>query len=239
MRRPVTLFVLLLTLPFLFGTAACSDDNNTSASIPTHTIEVGEMTVKLPEAKYDSHVSLEQSLVKRRSIREYTDAPLTLEDVSQLLWSAQGITSNWGGRTAPSAGALYPLELYVVVGNVHNLANGIYRYSPNTHEIVLVTEGDKRSNLANAALGQASIADGAIDLVFTAVYQRTTHKYHDRGIQYVLMEIGHAAQNVCLQATAMGLGAVTIGAFYDEQVKKVMNLQKDEEPLYIIPVGKY
>lgn len=238
MRSPVTLFVLLLTLPPLFGMVACSDDSDIPDSLPTTVLGVGEVRVKLPKAKYDSDVSLEESFVQRRSSRDYTDEPLTLEDVSQLLWAAQGITSDWGGRTAPSAGALYPLELYVVVGNVHDLDTGLYRYYPETHELGMIAGGDVRSSLASAALGQESVKDGAIDLVLTAVYQRTTGKYGDRGIQYVHMEIGHAAQNVCLQAAAMGLGVVTIGAFYDDEVRRLLNLPKDEEPLYIIPVGK-
>ena len=125
-------------------------------------------------------------------------------------------------------------------GEVHHAmpTAGVYRYDPKRHEVIKVAEGDMRFQLASAALGQNPVRDGAIDLVFTAVYRRTTQKYGDRGIQYVHMEIGHAAQNVCLQATVMGLGAVTIGAFYNEEVSKVLNLPKNEEPLYIIPVGK-
>jgi len=196
------------------------------------------MRIKLPEPKYNSDVSLEQSLVKRRSVRDYTGEVLTLEEVSQLLWAAQGTTSARGFRTAPSAGALYPLELYLIVGDVQDLATGIYLYKPKKHELVMIAGKDVRQQLAGAALGQSSVKNGAIDLVFTAVYQRITRKYGDRGIKYVHMEIGHAAQNVCLQATAMNLGVVTIGAFDDQKVSKILNLPKDEEPLYIIPVGK-
>jgi SagB-type dehydrogenase family enzyme len=197
------------------------------------------MRIKLPEPRYDCDVSLEQSLVKRRSVRNFADDPITLENVSQLLWAAQGITEGRGGRTAPSAGALYPLEVYVVVGNVRNLAEGVYRYDPKNHEVVMISKEDIRSQLAGAALGQSSVRNGAIDLVFAAVYQRTTRKYGNRGIAYVHMEVGHAAQNVCLQATVIGLGAVTIGAFHDEKVSSILNLSKDEKALYIIPVGKY
>ncbi len=196
------------------------------------------MRIKLPEPKYNSDVSLEQSLVKRRSVRDYTGEVLTLEEVSQLLWAAQGTTSARGFRTAPSAGALYPLELYLIVGDVQDLATGIYLYKPKKHELVMIAGKDVRQQLAGAALGQSSVKNGAIDLVFTAVYQRITRKYGDRGIKYVHMEIGHAAQNVCLQATAMNLGVVTIGAFDDQKVSKILNLPKDEEPLYIIPIGK-
>ena len=235
---PQSLFMLLLALFLLLGTMACSHNHDTPVSSPTFTLEAEEMRIELPEPRYDGDVSLEESLVKRRSVRDYTGESLALEEVSQLLWAAQGTTANWGGRTAPSAGALYPLEVYVIVGDVRNLAAGVYRYDPNGHELAMAAAGDIRAELASAALGQTSVKDGAIDLVFTAVYQRTTRKYGDRGVRYVHMEAGHAAQNICLQATAMGLGAVTIGAFHDERVSRLMNLPRDEEPLYVIPVGK-
>jgi len=187
---------------------------------------------------YDSDISVEEALLKRRSVRNYTDKALTLQEVSQLLWAAQGTTDPSGKRTAPSAGALYPLEVYVVVGNVKDVARGVYKYEPQQHELVRVLDGEQRKALAEAALNQQSIAQGAIDIVITAIYERTTKKYSDRGIRYVHMEAGHAAQNVYLQAVAMNLGMVVIGAFYDDQVKEVLNLPENEEPLYIMPVGR-
>ncbi|MBA7701947.1 hypothetical protein ES703_110695 [subsurface metagenome] len=194
--------------------------------------------ITLPEPRCDSDVSVEEALLKRRSVRNYTDEALTLQEVSQLLWAAQGITDPSGKRTAPSAGALYPLELYVVVGGVEDVAKGVYKYEPQQHELVRVLDGEQRKALAAAALNQQSIAQGAIDIVITAIYERTTRKYSDRGIRYVHMEAGHAAQNVYLQAVAMNLGMVVIGAFYDDQVKEVLNLPENEEPLYIMPVGR-
>ena len=194
--------------------------------------------ITLPKPQYDSEVSLEQSLLERRSIRKYTGEPVTLQELSQLLWAAQGITDPRGFRTAPSAGALYPLEVYVVAGDVENLVAGIYKYDPDEHDLVPVLDGDKRSELAYAALAQSFVKEGALALVFTAVYERTKVKYGERGIRYVHMEAGHAAQNVCLQAIALGLGAVTVGAFHDEQVAELLNLPDDEQPLYIIPVGR-
>jgi len=204
---------------------------------PTPPVENGT-TIKLPEPRYDSDVSLEQSLLQRRSIRSYTGQPLTLQEVSQLLWAAQGITDPRGFRTAPSAGALYPLEVYVLVGEVQNLPSGVYWYEPDGHQLVKTMDGDRRAELASAALGQGCVGEGAVAFVFTGVYERTTGKYGDRGIRYVHIEVGHAAQNLCLQATAMGLGAVTIGAFHDEQVTKLLDLPEKEQPLYIIPVGR-
>jgi len=194
--------------------------------------------IELPEPRLESSVSVEEALLKRRSVREYADAPLTLEEVSQLLWAAQGITAEWGGRTAPSAGALYPLEVYLVVGNVENIAPGVYKYRPSRHEIVQVRDEDIRSELAKAALGQVWIKEGAIDIVIAAVYERTTKKYGDRGVKYVHMEAGHAAQNIYLQAAVLDLGMVTVGAFYDDQVKDIIGMPEDESPLYVIPVGR-
>lgn len=197
-----------------------------------------ELEIALPTPQYDSDVSVEEALLKRRSVREYTGESLTIQEVSQLLWAAQGITDPRGFRTAPSAGALYPLEVYVVVGNVENLSEGVYKYKPYEHKLVKVIDGDKREVLAAAALGQAWVKDCAINIVIAAVYERTTAKYGDRGIRYVHMEVGHAAQNICLQATALGLGTVTVGAFYDDQVKSVLDLPENEQPLYILPVGR-
>lgn len=207
------------------------------ATVPTPSLEQ-ETVIKLPEPRYDSDVSVEQSLLQRRSIRSYTGEPLTLQDVSQLLWAAQGITDPRGFRTAPSAGALYPLEVYLVAGDVPDLTSGVYRYEPDQHQLVRVIEGDKRTELGDATLMQSCVKEGAVVFVFTAVYERTTGKYGDRGIRYVHIEAGHAAQNLCLQATAMGLGIVTVGAFHDEEVAKLLNLPQDEHPLYIIPVGR-
>ncbi len=194
--------------------------------------------IGLPEPRYESDVSIEEALLNRRSVREYTGEPLMIQEVSQLVWAAQGVTDPRGLRTAPSAGALYPLELYVVVGNVEDLAEGVYRYSPLEHELEKVLDGDMRADLSEAALGQASVREAAIDIVITAVYERTTVKYGDRGIRYVHLEAGHAAQNLCLQATAMDLGIVTVGAFSDDQVKAVLDLPENEQPLYIIPIGR-
>jgi len=197
-----------------------------------------EVIIELPEPRHFSGVSIEEALLKRRSTRDYTHDPLTLQEVSQLIWATQGITDPRGFRTAPSAGALYPLEIYVVVGDVENLAEGVYKYNPHKHELLKVLDGNKRSELAKAALDQAWVKEAAIDIVIAAVYERTTVKYGDRGIRYVHMEAGHAAQNLCLQATALDLGIVTVGAFYDEQVKEVLSLPGKEKPLYVIPIGR-
>jgi len=222
-----TLAILLVTL------GGCPQP----ATTPAPSQEQAEV-IKLPEPQYDSDVSIEQSLLNRRSIRSYSGQPLTLQELSQLLWAAQGLTDPGGFRAAPSAGGLYPLELYLVAGDVSDLTAGVYRYQPDGHQLVKIGDGDKRAELAEAALGQEWVKEGAVSIVFTAVYERTTVKYGDRGVRYVHMEAGHAAQNLCLQATAMGLGAVTVGAFSDDLINQLLNLPADERPLYVIPVGR-
>jgi SagB-type dehydrogenase family enzyme len=195
--------------------------------------------VKLPEPKYNSKVSIEKALLERRSVREYKDKSLALAEISQLLWASQGITDlRRGFRTAPSAGALYPLEVYVVVGNVDNLPDGIYKYKPHRHELVRVVKGDKRAELCAVALGQSCVKNNAAVIVLAAVYERTTRKYGERGIRYVHMEVGHAAQNIYLQSVSLNLGTSVVGAFDDREVKRVINMPDEEQPLCIMPVGK-
>jgi SagB-type dehydrogenase family enzyme len=231
MKWNLLLFLAVLVL------SGCT--NATPAATPTPTpVAPDYETVALPEVRLTGNVSLEETLLNRRSIRQYTGEALTLEEVSQLLWSAQGITAEWGGRTAPSAGALYPLEIYLAAGNVESLAPGVYKYRPDELELVIVSDEDVREELAEAALSQAPVRDGAIDIIISAVYERTMRKYGDRGVRYVHMEAGHAAQNIYLQATALDLGTVTIGAFADELVKDVLSMPEVEAPLYIIPVGR-
>ena len=223
--------MLSLVVPFL---TACTNEQG-----PPHTpAPAPDLSLMLPEPRLRSEVSVEEALLKRRSVREYGNAPLTLEEVSQLLWAAQGITSEWGGRTAPSAGALYPLEVYIVVGNVENLSPGVYKYNPERHELIKVRDDDVREELAEAALSQVWVKEGAIDIIIAAVYGRTTKKYGDRGVRYVHMEAGHAAQNIYLQAATLDLGMVTVGAFHDDWVKEIMSMPEDEIPLYLIPVGR-
>jgi len=186
----------------------------------------------LPEPTLKGTVTVEETLAQRRSIRSFTSEPLNMREIGQLVWAAQGITRPAGGlRTAPSAGALYPIELYVVT------ADGLYHYVPAGHKLRLLNEDDLRDDLARAALGQSSVRNAAADFVVTAVYDRTTRKYSDRGHTYVHIEVGHVGQNIHLQAVALGLGSVPIGAFTAERVKSELSLPADHEPLYIIPVG--
>jgi len=195
-------------------------------------------TIRLPEPKHDGTVSVEHALQNRRSVRQYKNESLTLSEISQLLWAAQGITTPRGFRTAPSAGALFPLEIYVAAGNVSDLPAGIYKYNYRDHTLAQNVSSDKRNALSRAALNQRSIASAPAVFLICAVYERVTRTYGQRGIQYAFMEIGHAAQNVCLQAVALGMGTVVIGAFRDDEVKKIANLPEDEQATYIIAVGR-
>ena len=186
----------------------------------------------LPRPARKGAVSVEEALARRRSHRTYEDRPLDVEAIGQLLWAAQGIVTRTGFRTAPSAGALYPLEIYAV------LAEGVYRYDPRRHRLTRTIERDLRMELCRAALEQRSVADAPLVLVFAAVHSRIASEYGPtRGERYVHMEIGHAAQNVHLQAAALGLGSVPIGAFQDARVQKALGLPAEERPLYLVPVG--
>jgi SagB-type dehydrogenase family enzyme len=188
-----------------------------------------EMT--LPEPKLRGAFSLEETLAQRRSVRNFTEEELTSEEISQLLWAAQGLTAAWGGRTAPSAGALYPLEVYVAT------TNGLYHYVPQGHKVIVVSQDDLRLKLWEVALEQDAIRDAPAVFVIAAVYERTAQKYGGRAERYVKLEAGHACQNILLQAVALHLGAVPIGAFYDDQVQAALSLPPEHEPLYLIPVG--
>lgn len=196
------------------------------------------MPVRLPPPVLTGRVPLEECLAGRRSVRNFSGQPLSLAEAAQLLWAAQGTTSPEGFRTAPSAGALYPLTIHLVAGRVEDLPAGVYRYHPQSHSLTSTVHADLRAELTGAALGQQAIKSAAASLIMTAVYEKTTWKYGRRGVRYVYMDAGHAAQNICLQAHALGLGTVPIGAFDDREVGRILQLPDDEFPLYILPAGK-
>jgi SagB-type dehydrogenase family enzyme len=190
--------------------------------------------IQLPAPVKKGQMSLEEAVLKRRSQREFIQKDLSWSQIGQLLWAAQGITAKkWGYsfRAAPSAGALYPMEIYLIS------KDGVFHYLPSDHKLEVLGEVDLRASLATAALGQASVKQAPINIVICAVYRRVTAKYGQRGIKYVHIEAGHIAQNIHLQAVALGLGSVPIGAFEDEEVKDILSLPAEHEPLYIIPVG--
>jgi SagB-type dehydrogenase family enzyme len=185
-------------------------------------------------------ISVEEALARRRSIREYADEPLTIDQVMQLLWAAQGITNaEHGFRTAPSAGGTYPLEIYLVTrsSGIVGIGAGVYRYEPISHSLIEMIRGDLSQQLMAAALDQEWVGAAPVNFVITTIPERTTSKYGERGVRYVWQETGHAAQNIYLQAVALGLGNVTVGAFHDNEVQKILGLSDFEKPVYVIPVG--
>lgn len=193
--------------------------------------------IRFQQPHEDGGASLRSCLRQRRSVRSFRDRNLNADDLGRLLWAAQGITGTGGLRSVPSAGALYPLELYAVAGRVTGVAAGVYRYLAPSNEIALITPGFQREELTEAARGQDWIATAAAVMCIAAVFSRTTAKYGARGRRYVYLEAGHAAQNLMLQAVELDLGTTMVGAFDDEAVARLLHLSPEETPLGLLPVG--
>jgi len=196
--------------------------------------------IHLPPPSQEGGMALAEAISRRKSMRYFASQPISQSQLSQILWATQGTTdSPWGRRTVPSAGATYPLEVFVVCGDngVEEIPSGIYHYNIDNHSLTQHHQRDVRSELARAALDQEFIYQAPVDIVICAEYERTLRRYGARGERYVHIEVGHAGQNIYLQATALGLATVAIGAFYDEQVRQVLRLDKQYKPLYIMPVG--
>lgn len=204
-----------------------------------------ELLLPLP-AKV-SGITVEEAILLRKSIREWSSSPITIEQLSMILWAAQGVVEEidgWLRRAAPSAGATYPLEVYVVIGergvlldNGDYLEAGVYSYNYAKHSLKLIKRGDFRNELWSASLGQEWVRRAPLSVVICAVYERTTQRYGERGVRYVHLEAGHVGQNIYLMSTALGLGTVAIGAFYDDEVARVIGAEPNEHPLYIFPIG--
>lgn len=189
--------------------------------------------ITLPKPNKNGLISLEKAIAARRSRRDFLPQSLTLEQIGQLTWAAQGREAGGRFRTVPSAGATYPLELFVVTGD------GLFHYLPAKHLLEKLADQDLRAALASAAWGQEFVEAAPLTLVFAAEFSRTTNHYGKRGIRYVYMEAGHAAQNVHLQAEALGLASVAVGAFDDASISKILSLPKNLEPIYMVIVGHY
>jgi SagB-type dehydrogenase family enzyme len=240
-KDPLTWRSLLASVLFIFWISACRpeirQDGIMENSQPTpskvkQTGEIAPQQIQLPTPKLKGTLSLEETLAKRRSVREFTGIPLRLEELGQLLWAVQGINDPAGYRTAPSAGALYPLEVYLVT------SQGLYHYEPVEHRLILQEQGDLRSALYQVTLQQDMVLEAPAVFLIAAEYGRTEVKYgKERSPRYVHLEAGHAAQNLLLQAVALDLGAVPVGAFDDEGVKDMLSLPKSYQPIYLIPVG--
>ena len=199
--------------------------------------EAGPKAIGLPAPRATGTVSVEGALRARRSLRTFSAQPLTLAEVGQLLWAAQGVTDPSGRRTAPSAGACYPLELYLVAGNVTGLAPGVYRYRPSEHDLMPVAMGDRRAAVAKACR-QGWVAEAPASVAFAAIYARTAKKYPDRAARYIPIEVGAAAENLALQAVALGLGTTVVGAYDDAALAQALGSASDERPLALLPMGK-
>lgn len=227
-KKFIILFLVFILLSIFLGCAPTPRETSPSFTSPSFNKEL----ISLPSPQKKGEMSLEETLQRRRSKRAFEPQELTLKQISQLLWACQGITDpTFGGRTAPSAGALYPLEIYLVK------KEGVFHYLPQKHALERIKKGDIKKELSDAALGQKFLAEAPANFVITAVYSRTAAKYGERAERYVKLEAGHACQNLLLQAVALGLGGVPIGAFFDEEVQKVLSLPSDHEPLYIVPIG--
>ena len=225
------IFVMIMTISITTSYAEPTTSGETSTT--------SGQIVNLPAPSLDSNYSIEKTLAGRRSIRRFTNEQVDLHSVSQILWSAQGITHQERGyRTAPSAGARFPLEIYVAVGNVDGLAPGLYHYIPREHHLVKVNQNDLRGELSAASRRQTSVRDGAFVVIIAAEFERLTERYGERGIRYTHMEVGHASQNIHLQAESLDLGTVIIGSFDDEEMKRVLNLPEEQIPLYLMPLGR-
>lgn len=243
MRKPIfwTIFVLLFVLiglSVLSRLPKFQKENKLAMPSPQ---APHKNIIDLPQPEPKGKMSLEEAIFERRSRREYTQESLTLAQVSQILWSGQGITDEKTGfRSSPSAGALYPLDIYLVVGRngVGDLLEGVYRFLPQGQKLEKILTGDLRELLMKASLNQSFIAQAPMVLVITGEYERTMVKYGERGKQYVHQEAGHTAQNIYLQVESLGLGTVTIGAFDEEEVINILNLPNAHRPLYIMPVGQ-
>ena len=241
-------YLLCLSLLIIFSSCnsqRTADQRSNTGLIRT---ENSQLTYFLPPPRTEGTISVEQALANRRSQRRFLNRELSVDQLSQILWAAYGITEpipgqpalRGGLRTSPSAGALYPLEIYVVVGNVQGIERGVYRYDSQEHKIVRTIARDIRDELSRAALGQTMVRDAPITVVYTAVFERITSRYGERGRErYVWIEVGHSAQNVYLQAEALNLGTVAIGAFVDSRVSELLQLPSDEVPIYLMPVGYY
>ncbi len=192
--------------------------------------------IELPEPRLKGELSVEEALAKRRSRRRFTGKAITDKQLSNLLWAAQGVTEKESGfRASPSAGAVYPLTLYVVLQKAAGLAQGIYRYLPESHSLELSKKGWFWKNLQGAAMDQRFISEASVVIVVTGDGEGIKRKYGKRGRQYMLNEVGHVGQNLYLACEAMGLGTVAVGAFEPADVESILGVK--EEPLYLMPVG--
>ncbi|HNW98530.1 MAG TPA: SagB/ThcOx family dehydrogenase [Bacteroidales bacterium] len=216
-----------------------------SSTVISQNTNTDSVKVKLPKPSLKGSMSVEEALSVRRSIRVYKDTSLTLKEVSQILWAAYGITdtirrNGIGLHTAPSAMALYPLSIYIVAGNILDLPSGIYRYHPKGHYLSLIKSGDYRTDLYEASNNQYMIKSAPFNIVYSADTSLVNNRYgKNTGIIMASMDLGHSAENVYLQATALDLGTCAVGGLKPEKVAAIFNMTENEKAVYIMPVGRY
>lgn len=233
------MIVLMIALAGFFIWKPAEKNTGEIGMTNTHFSESKETLIFLPKPQTKGTVSLEETLYTRRSHRRFSSDALQLQEISQILWAAQGITDKTKEfRTAPSAGALYPLDIYLIAGQINDIPSGIYRYIPAKHALERTLAGDQRDALYKASLEQSSVRQAPASILIVSVWNRITEKYGNRGRQYALLEAGHVGQNIMLQCVALNLASLPIGAYYDEQVHRVVNLRKGEDPVYLFPVGR-
>ena len=240
-----TLSILLMVL---YLTCVNAQDENVKYHKRTYLNHKIFEVILLPEPVYEGVMSVESAMYSRRSVREYCASALTIEEISQILWAAYGITKpdnsgreflRGGMKTAPSAGARYPLEIYLVATNVSGIPPGIYLYRPQGHQLLKLADGNFRDDLADASFSSDVINSAAACLVYSAIYNRTTEKYGEMGQnRYVCMDVGFSAENVYLQTRSLGIGTVMVGGIIDDKVKKVINMSEEETPMCLMPLGK-
>ena len=237
-------FVLLMA----FSACSGNEQKNNIDSVGLTKTSDAPLTYLLPSPDTEGKMSVEKAMASRRSQRRYQDREISAEQLSQILWAAYGVTEpntdraflRGGFRTAPSAGGLYPFDIYVAVGKVKGIEPGVYKFISEEHKIVRTIDKDMRKELREAALNQAMVEEAPAVLVYSAIFSRMTGKYGERGRErYVCMDLGHSAQNVYLQAEALRLGTCAIGAFVDNRIVSVLQLSEEEEPLYLMPIGYY
>ena len=239
--------IYLLTFAFI-SLVACQNAGEEQPQSKLTKLDGAQLAYELPSPKTDGNVSVERALKNRRSQRRFVDKAISAEQLSQILWAAYGITQpipdrpalRGGLRAAASAGALYPFEIYAIIGKVDGVEPGVYKYISEEHKIVRTIDKDLREEFSKVSLNQAHIKEAPVSIFYSAIYSRMTKKYGDRGgDRYVCMDLGHSAQNVYLQAEALNLGTCAIGAFSDDKVAELFQLPEEEVPLYIMPVGHY
>lgn len=239
----IALIILIILLAITIAYLIWPKSENTGIGItPGNNSAISASIIKLPNPEIGTSVSVEEAIQKRRSVRRYTNESISLQDVSQILWAAQGITdTSTNFRAAPSAGHTYPLEVYILVGKngVSGLSEGVYHYVPSTHSLEKILDKDVRSDLSQAANGQPWVKEAPVNIIITGNYQKMMDKYKDKTLstRFTDMEAGHVGQNIYLEVEARNLATVALGSFKDDQVHSILHIPESETTLYIFPVG--